>query len=245
MQERFVTDQFPLEPNTHATEGDAPTNDATARPANSAPRTPSLSIFTRREPAAQTADTNGSPPPIPAVPEPSVEPAFPGLVTTIGRLSHVPAADLWATGAAMAQWLCATPSALSEAVPIAGATFEKPESNVLVGSVPGGVPVCIVCEVGPSTDEGLGVLMRVAAVQDGGRVLWIAGEPGDAHGAALSWLNRSTTPRYALLRVSGIRIDGSASAPMFEVVVRPPRSSAAAAPSDERKRRVEDHLAEQ
>jgi hypothetical protein len=238
MQERSVTDQFPLEPSNDASEGDAPTNDATARPTNVAPRSPSLSIYTRREPVAQVGDGSGSPPPAP-----SDEPAFPGLVTTIGRLSHVPATDLWPTGAAMAAWLCATPSALSDAVPIAGATFEKPEGNVLVGSVPGGVPVCVVCEVGPSSDEGLGVLMRVAAVQDGGRVLWIAGEPGDAHGAALSWLNRSTSPRYALLRVSGIRIDASASAPMFEVVVRPPRSSAAAAaPSDERKRRAEDHV---
>ena len=240
-----MTDQFPLEPSNDATEGDAPTNDAAARPANLAPRSPSLSIYTRREPSAQAGDGSGSPAPTPPAPAPSAEPAFPGLVTTIGRLSHVPAADLWPTGAAMAAWLCATPSALSDAVPIAGATFEEPEGNVLVGSVPGDVPVSVVCEVGPSSDEGLGVLMRVAALQDGGRVLWIAGEPGDAHGAALSWLNRSTSPRYALLRVSGIRIDGSASAPMFEVVVRPPRSSAAAAPSDERKRRVEDHLADQ
>ena len=240
-----MTDQFPLEPNTDAIEGDASTTDVTARPAHVAPRSPSLSIYTRREPAAQAGDGSGSPAPTPPAPAPSAEPAFPGLVTTIGRLSHVPAADLWPTGAAMAAWLCATPSALSDAVPIAGATFEKPEGNVLVGSVPGDVPVSVVCEVGPSSDEGLGVLMRVAALQDGGRVLWIAGEPGDAHGAALSWLNRSTSPRYALLRVSGIRIDGSASAPMFEVVVRPPRSSAATAPSDERKRRVEDHLAEQ
>ena len=240
-----MTDQFPLEPNTDATEGDAPTTDATARLNNVAPRTPSLSIYTRREPVAQPADGDAAPPPAPPAPVPAPEPAFPGLVTTIGRLSHVPAADLWPTGAAMAAWLSATPSALSDAVPIAGATFEKPEGNVLAGSVPGGLPVCVVCEVGPSSDEGLGVLMRVAALQEGGRVLWIAGEPGDAHGAALSWLNRSTSPRFALLRVSGIRIDGSASAPMFEVVVRPPRSSNSASPSDERKRRVEDHLAEQ
>lgn len=240
-----MTDQFPLEPNTDATEGDAPTTDADARLNHVAPRTPSLSIYTRREPVAQATDGSAHPPPAPEGPLPAPEPAFPGLVTTIGRLSHVPAADLWPSGAAMAAWLCATPSALSDAVSMSGVTFEKPEGNVLVGSVPAGDPVCIVCEVGPSSDEGLGVLMRVAAVQDGGRVLWIAGEPGDAHGAALSWLNRSTSPRYALLRVSGIRIDGSASAPMFEVVVRPPRSSAAAAPSDERKRRVEDHLAEQ
>ena len=97
-----MTDQFPLEPSNDTTEGDAPTNDATARPAGVAPRSPSLSIYTRREPVAQVGDASASPPPVPPAPLPSAEPAFPGLVTTIGRLSHVPAADLWPSGAAMA-----------------------------------------------------------------------------------------------------------------------------------------------
>ncbi len=226
-----MTDQFPLEPNTDPTEGDGSTSPA--------PRTPSLSIYTRREPTTTPVDAD-APPPVPT-PRPAAEEPFPGLVTTIGRLSHVPAADLWPTAGAMASWLAATPSALTDVAGIADVTFQSPEGAVLVGSSPGGA-VCVVCEVGPTSDEGLGVLMRVAAVQDGGTVVWIAGDPGDPHCAALSWLNRSTSPRFTLLRVTGVRIDGSASAPMFAVVVRPPRGSGTATEAGGPRRRVEDHL---
>src|SRR5687767_5492564 len=102
-QESSVTNQFPLEPNTDPTEGDGSTSPA--------PRTPSLSIYTRREPTTTPVDA-GAPPPVPT-PRPAAEEPFPGLVTTIGRLSHVPAADLWPTAGAMASWLAATPSALT------------------------------------------------------------------------------------------------------------------------------------
>ena len=236
-----MNDQFPLEPSTDATEGDGPAIDAASRPSNGAPRTPSLSIFTRREPAATPVGAGASPSAPPA--RPAAEEPFPGLVTTIGRLSHVPAADLWPTAGAMASWLAASPAALTDVAGVSDVTFQPPNGAVLMGSTPGAGPVCVVCEVGPSSDEGLGVLLRVAAVQDGGSVVWIAGDPSDAHCAALSWLNRSTSPRFTFLRVSGVRIDGSASAPMFDVAVRPPRASDTA-PEAGPQRRVEDRLTE-
>lgn len=236
-----MTDQFPLEPSTNATEGDGPTIDAASRLSNLAPRTPSLSIFTRREPTAAPVDAE-APHPAPEAP-PAPDAPFPGLVTSIGRLRHVPAADLWPTPGAMAAWLATTPAALNDGAGIADVTFDTPNGAVLMGSTPGSGPVCVVCEIGPSSDESLGVLLRAAAVQDGGSVVWIVGDPGDAHCAALSWLNRATSPRFTLLRVTGVRIDGSASAPMFEVAVRPPRGSDTAA-DDGPQRRVEDHLSE-
>jgi hypothetical protein len=85
-------------------------------------------------------------------------------------------------------------------------------------------------------------------------VLWLTGDPGDAHVAALSWLNRSTSPRFSMVRVTGVRIDGSASAPIFTLVVRPSRATDAPdaasgeAPATDapagRQRRLEDHLPE-
>jgi hypothetical protein len=232
-----VTDQFPLEPSTDATEGDGQTVDAAARLSNLTPRAPSLSIYTRRE-SPSTAPV----PSAEATPDttPMPEPPFPGLTTTIGRLTRVTAADLWASGAAMASWLANTPAALPESLGIGDATFAPPDSNVLVGTGGDGAPACIVCEVGPSSDEGLGALLRAAAVQDGGTVVWIVSALDDSHGAALSWLNRSTAPRFLLVRVSGVRIDGSASAPVFELVVRPPRDAGDATAGPQR--RVEDHL---
>ena len=166
----------------------------------------------------------------------------------IGRLSRVKATDLWTDGRGLAGWLVAAPEPLSEALGQPPFEFATSGSNILLGTSADQHAVCVVCEVGPSSDEGLGVLLRVAAVQEGGLVVWVAGELVDAHVAALSWLNRSTTPRYYFVRVTGIRIDASASAPIFELVTRPARAAGSEAGLDRSgpgvdvpRRRVEDH----
>jgi len=223
-----VNDEFPREPGMKA-EGDAPQVDATTRLAGLAQRTPSLSIYTRREPANGNAAATSS-------------------ATSIGRLTRVPASALWTDGTAMATWLAANPAALMDAVNVDVAECKAPDSNIVLGTAKDGTAVCVVCGAGPTTDEALGVLLRVGAVQDGGVVVWMTGEPADSHVAALSWLNRSMTPRFFLVRVSGVQIDGSASAPIFTLVVRPPRAegeaAAAATATTTPRRRVDDHLPE-
>jgi hypothetical protein len=225
------------------TEGDDQPVDAAARLANLTPRAPSLSIFTRRDGAA-APDGETAPSPTPAA-SPSASPPTAG----IGRLIRVPASALWTDGASMAAWLASTPAALMDAAGVDAERFDTPDRNIVLGTSKGGGPVCVVCEAGPSSDEGLGVLLRIAAVQDGGTVVWMTGEPSDSHVAALSWLNRSTSPRFSLVRVTGVRIDGSASAPIFTLVVRPARAGdgapaepATPAPAAAPQRRVEDHL---
>jgi hypothetical protein len=219
-----VTNQFPHEPGMRPTEPETAPADPTARLAGLTQRPPSLSIYTRREAAADGA-----------TPQPGT--------TSIGRLTRVPASALWADGTAMANWLAANPAAMMDVVNVDIAEFEVPESTVVTGAAKDGRAVCAVCEVGPTTDEGLGVLMRVAAVQDGGVVVWLTGEPADTHVAALSWLNHSSSSRFYLVRVSGVQIDGSASAPIFTLAVRPPRGEAdPAAPAGTPRRRAEDHV---
>jgi hypothetical protein len=208
-------------------EGDAPQVDPATRLAGLTQRTPSLSIYTRREPTTEEGSATSS-------------------ATSIGRLTRVPASTLWTDGTAMATWLAANPAALMDAVNVDVAECQTPDSNVVLGTAKDGTSVCVVCGAGPTTDEGLGVLLRVAAVQDGGVVVWMTGEPADTHVAALSWLNRSTPPRFFLVRVSGVQIDGSASAPIFTLVVRPPRAegdaAAAGSPASTPRRRVDDHV---
>lgn len=193
-----------------------------------------------------------------ATPATGAEPAWPGAATrsaptaaVIGRLTRVRASEIWPSGHDMASWLAANGDAIADVLGVSSVTLEATDANIALGSVAGGPPVCVVCEVGPSTDEGLGVLLRIAAVQDGGTVAWIAGDPGDAHAAALSWLNRSTSPRFHLVRAAAVRIDGSASAPLFDLVVRPPRAddggdtaTSSSGPNGPR-RRVEDHVSEE
>lgn len=254
-----MTDQFPREPSPDATQGDEV--DIAARLAGMAspPRPPGLSIYTRRPlPVPDTADHAAErlPADHAAVSAaPSAPPADPPSALSrpptaaIGRLSRVPASALWPDGEALAAWLAATPGALLDAVGMSAVRFEPPDANIALGTAGDGSPVCVVCEVGPSTDECLGVLLRVAAVQEGGAVMWLTGEPSDTHVAALSWLNRSTAPRFFLVRVTGVQIDGSASAPMFDRVVRPPRRTdvggvADRGSDDVPSRRADDHVPE-
>lgn len=241
-----MTDQFPLEPGTDATEGDGQPVDAAARLSSLTQRTPSLSIYTRRESSAPLPPPPSTDPFATAV-QPSTAEATSESVApsaaapSIGQLTHVSATDLWSSGAEMAAWLASAPTALPDAVGMADATFATPDGPVLIGTRADGTPASVVCELGTSSDEGLGSLLRVAAVQDGGTVVWVVGETDDSHVAALSWLNRETSPRFMCVRVSGVRIGGSASAPMFDLVVRPPRGSGEP-PADAPRRRVEDHL---
>lgn len=171
--------------------------------------------------------------------------AAPATSSTIGRLTRVSAAELWADANAMASWVAANGEALAELTGVDGLRFQAPTAGTALGTAADGGAVCVVCEVGPASDEGLGTLLRTAAVQDGGIVVWLNGGPSDPHVAALSWLNRATPPRFFLAKATGVRIDASASAPMFELLVRPPRATQpVGATTGAPQRRVEDHVPE-
>lgn len=211
-----------------------------------APRTTVSSTWPRRDPVPAPPSPDASEHAA-AASHGTAEKASPPAPTPagrgIGRLSRVSAADLWSDATAMAAWIGANADVLSELIPVEGLRFRTPMAGTVVGADADGSPVCVVCEVGPSSDEALGTLLRTAAIQGGGTVVWLNGGPTESHVAALSWLNRATPPRFFLARASGVRIDGSASAPMFDLVVRPPRGhGAAGATGDAPQRRVEDHL---
>lgn len=198
------------------------------------------------EPNAQTAN-HATEMPAPAAPEVPWPDAVRPRV--LGRLSRVPASELWPTSAALAEWLMTAPDDLRQSIAAGSVRFDERTANILLGTADGDVPICAVCESGPSSDEGLGVLLRVAAVQEGGIVAWVVGEPDDSHIAAVSWLNRSTSPRFHLVRAEGARVNDSAAAPMFDRIVRPPRGaqadeSAQRGAGSQPQRRVEDHVPE-
>jgi hypothetical protein len=250
-----VSDQTP--PDKTSPTNEQGSVDVSARLASlSAPRTGVTSIWQRREatppaPPPVSARSDDADPAVEAArPTPTAASAAPATTATpttatIGRLTRVSAAELWTDAAAMSAWIAANAEALSELTGVEGLRFHAPTGGPLLGTMADGGAVCVVCEVGPSSDEGLGALLRTAAVQDGGAVVWLNGGPSDSHVAALSWLNRATPPRFFLARATGVRIDGSASAPMFELLVRPPRATETAEETtDAPQRRVEDHVPE-
>lgn len=257
-----MSDQIPPDQASPANEQGSV--DVSARLASlSAPRTGVTSIWQRREatppapppvvdhsddPVEAVAASQPTPTPVPApTPVPSAPrvASAPTTSSSIGRLTRVTAAELWTDANAMSSWVAANAEALSELTGVEGLRFQTPTAGTVLGKATDGGAVCVVCEVGPSSDEGLGTLLRTAAVQDGGTVVWINGGPNDSHVAALSWLNRATPPRFFLAKATGVRIDGSASAPMFELLVRPPRAvERAEETTDVPQRRVEDHVPE-
>ena len=259
-----MSDTNPGDSSAARPTGEQPAVDALARLANlTSPPPGGSSIWRRREAAPESADTHATEPvaaatgateQVAAATDPHPAPFSLPSAVTIGRLSRVEAADLWPGAVVMAGWIAATPDVIAEQIGSPGLQFSTPDSNVLIGTDAKGGPICVVCETGPASDEALGVMLRIAAHQDGGTVVWITGEPSDPHRAAVSWLNHSLPPRFYLIRVSGVRIDGSASAPVFDMVVRPPRatsaSTGATAPDAARangvtpQRRVEDHVSE-
>lgn len=252
-----MSDQIP--PDHPSATNEQGSVDLSARLASfGAPRPGVTSIWQRREtvpPAAdaavdgqdvvaQPAEADASTSTAAATPTPASTPIAPAPAG-IGRLTRVTAAELWTDASAMSSWIAANAEALSELTGVEGLRFEAPTADTVIGTTADGEAVCVVCEVGPSSDEGLGALLRTAAVQDGGTVVWLNGEASDSHIAALSWLNRATAPRFFLARATGVRIDGSASAPMFEIVVRPPRAAEATEdPTTVPQRRVGDHVPE-
>ena len=250
-----MSDTNPGDSSAARPTGEQPAVDALARLANlTSPPPGGSSIWRRREAAPESADTPATEP-VAAATDPPPTPFSPPSAGTIGRLSRVQATDLWPGAVAMAGWIAATPDVIAEQIGSSGLQFSTPDSNVLIGTDAKGRAICVVCETGPASDEALGVMLRIAAHQDGGTVVWITGEPTDPHRAAVSWLNHSMPPRFYLLRVSGVRIDGSASAPVFDLVVRPPRTASsssdaigqdAAPPANgvTPQRRVEDHVPE-
>lgn len=211
-----------------------------------APRPGVASTWQRRDPALAVAPAAPINAPAPVV-QPSAPALTPSAVGGIGRLTRVTAAELWTDASAMSAWVAANAAAIAEMTGLDALRFDDPSSgsDAVLGTIADGAAVCVICEVGPSTDERLGTLLRVAALQDGGTVIWLNGGPSDSHVAALSWLNRATPPRFYLAKATGVRIDGSASAPLFELLVRPPRAAdAAGEPTDAPQRRVEDHVPE-
>ena len=201
-------------------------------------------VVDRSDPEDAVTTPGPTPPPVPASGAPLATSA-PTTSSNIGRLTRVSAAELWTDANAMASWVAANGEALSELTGVDGLRFQAPTASTALGTAADGRAVCVVCEVGPASDEGLGTLLRTAAVQDGGTVVWLNGGPSDSHVAALSWLNRATPPRFFLAKATGVRIDGSASAPMFELLVRPPRATEPTeATANAPQRRVEDHVPE-
>jgi hypothetical protein len=173
-----------------------------------------------REPPRAT----GAPVPPPsasvaAPPRSAPRPAHPGL--PIGRLRRVDPAELW-RGDALAAWLADN---LDEVTHLLGGELSEgsidPSAPGTVAAIDaGGAPVRIVVELGPSSDETFGLLMRQLVSSGTRTAVWVCGTARDEHLTSVTWLNREISGRLHVLTVDAMRIDDSAPAPVFRLALR-------------------------
>ena len=156
-----------------------------------------------------------------AAPAPAAQtrPAQPGL--PIGRLRRVDPTELW-RAEALAAWMVDN---LDEVTHLLGGTLEQgvvdPDAPGTVAAVDGtGAPVRLVVELGASSDETFGLLMRQLVSSGTRTAVWICGTAREEHLTSVTWLNREISGRLHVLTVDAVRIDDSAPAPVFRLALR-------------------------
>jgi hypothetical protein len=145
----------------------------------------------------------------------------------IGELRYLEPRELWPDGEGeLLAWLAQHPEPLSVATglslrPAAEGTPRTDEGLLLQTDT--GDPVVVVLDLGESSDNTLGRLMRIVAATDAKAAIWAAASARSEHLASLSWLNRMVAERSYIIQLRGVRIDDSRPAPIFGPLLRPPR----------------------
>ena len=160
-------------------------------------------------------DTN--PEPAPSTPV-AVEAAagFP-----IGRLRRADPVELWRS-ADFATWLGAN---LGELGALIGITLTPAPAGAaspgtVVATDPDGGQVRVVVELGSSSDESFGLLMRQLVASGAKTAVWVCARAQDEHLTSVEWLNREITGRLHVVVVEAVRIDDSVPAPIFRLALR-------------------------
>ena len=179
--------------------------------------TPESASSTPETKTAAAGEANARPVAAQAIAEP----------TGIGTLHYIEPRELWpAREGDLLRWLAQNPEPLSVATglrlrPSADGGPETDESLVLETDT--GDPVVVVLDLGESSDNALGRLMRTVAATDAKAAIWAVGSARSEHLASMSWLNRMVAERSFILQLRAVRIDDSRPALILGPMLRPPR----------------------
>ena len=146
--------------------------------------------------------------------------------TGIGTLHYLEPGELGAREGDLLGWLAENPEPLSVATglklrPGSNGAPEPDESLVLETDT--GDPVVVVLDLGESSDNALGRLMRTVAATDAKAAIWAVGSARSEHLASMSWLNRMVAERSFIVQLRAVRIDDSRPALILGPMLRPPR----------------------
>jgi len=156
-------------------------------------------------------------------PAPSTDAGESSAGFPIGRLRRADPIELW-RASDFATWLGAN---LGEVGSLIGLRLTPaPSGRVSPGTIvatdPDGGQVRVVVELGSSTDETFGLLMRQLVASGAKTAVWVCAKAQDEHLASVTWLNREITGRLHVVVVEAVRIDDSVPAPVFRLALRAP-----------------------
>lgn len=148
----------------------------------------------------------------------------------IGRLRRVDPVELWRSQD-FAAWLGEN---LDEVGRLIGTRLTASDAGraapgTVVATDPDGAQVRVVVELGTSSDETFGLLMRQLVASGAKSAVWVCAKAGDEHLSSVEWLNREIAGHLHVVIVEAVRIDDSLPAPVFRLALRAGDPPAAAA----------------
>ena len=173
-------------------------------------------VLRREDPAWPDEPSDTVPAPIPTPPTAGATPGFP-----IGRLRRADPVELWRS-AEFATWLGENLGELGTliGVRLTAAPAGAASPGTVVATDPDGAQVRVVVELGSSSDETFGLLMRQLVASGAKTAVWVCARAQDEHLTSVEWLNREITGRLHVVVVEAVRIDDSVPAPIFRLALR-------------------------
>jgi len=145
----------------------------------------------------------------------------------IEKIQRVLLRDVWKHEALdFTTWLKDNLDVLNDALDLSLANAEREQSAGdfqvdLVAEDEAGNPVVIENQLERSDHDHLGKLVTYVSMIGAKTAIWIVADARPEHVRAVGWLNESSATAFYLLKVEGIRIGGSAPAPLLTLIVGP------------------------
>ena len=157
-----------------------------------------------------------APVPVPTEPTGGAVAGFP-----IGRLRRADPVELWRS-ADFAMWLGANLDELGAliGVRLTSAAAGAASPGTVVATDADGAQVRVVVELGSSSDETFGLLMRQLVASGAKTAVWVCARAQDEHLTSVEWLNREIAGKLHVVVVEAVRIDDSVPAPVLRLVLR-------------------------
>ncbi len=138
----------------------------------------------------------------------------------IGRIRRADPVELWRSDE-FAAWLGSNLDEVSSllGVKLAPAAAGAASPGTIVATDPAGGQVRVVVELGTSSDETFGVLMRQLVASGAKTAIWVCAQARDEHLTSVEWLNREIAGQLHVVTVEAVRIDDSVPAPVFRLAL--------------------------